>query len=332
MKKVFDMNGVSYDVATIHELDRFPNGTVFKNLYLEDLTLSRLPDNLIVKNDLRLRGTTGLTTLPPHTEVGNDLDLQDSDIETLPDGLTVNGCLWLNNCKLTRLPNNLTVNNVMDFRDTDIHIREIGTNCYIKNFGLNDLGIITNTLACDTLYISNYEKQLLDFSKIRAREVVLELSQEPAKMVNLNSSQLRIREKTNPAVPSVSLQIEASSLETVVANIPSSTELSLFLVKTFATSIRIIRKGLRNDRSGKLTTLKLNDVKATVILELDQSLKGTIAIQELSLTGNFEVSEVSGSGKGVVLPDYGILYGNMDIPKDLPVPNRFCCLGTITYQ
>ena len=54
-------------------------------------------------------------------KVGGKLDLMYSQIEKLPDNLTVNGYLWLDNCKnLQSLPNGLKVYGDLDLRFTNI--------------------------------------------------------------------------------------------------------------------------------------------------------------------------------------------------------------------
>jgi len=55
------------------------------------------------------------------TKVGGSLILMYSQIEKLPDNLTVNGYLWLDNCKnLQSLPNGLKVYGDLDLRFTNI--------------------------------------------------------------------------------------------------------------------------------------------------------------------------------------------------------------------
>jgi hypothetical protein len=54
-------------------------------------------------------------------KVGGKLDLMYSQIEKLPDNLTVNGYLWLDGCKnLESLPNGLKVKGGLDLRHTNL--------------------------------------------------------------------------------------------------------------------------------------------------------------------------------------------------------------------
>jgi len=53
-------------------------------------------------------------------QVSGDLDLRDTDITSLPSGLTVGGSLDLTDTKITSLPSDLKVGGSLDLRDTDI--------------------------------------------------------------------------------------------------------------------------------------------------------------------------------------------------------------------
>ena len=80
------------------------------NLNLENCkNLTSLPEGLEVGGDLDLSGS-GIETLPKDLKVGATLDLSYSDIRTLPEGLEVGGSLWLIGCWLiTSLPKGLHV-------------------------------------------------------------------------------------------------------------------------------------------------------------------------------------------------------------------------------
>ena len=49
-----------------------------------------------------------------------NLNLDNSNVQQLPDNLTVEGNLWLENTPIKELPNNLTVNGSLDLRDTPV--------------------------------------------------------------------------------------------------------------------------------------------------------------------------------------------------------------------
>lgn len=60
--------------------------------------------------------------IPAGTQIPNvpPLNLSDSDIELLPDNMTINGDLDLTNSKLRELPNNLTVKGILSLSGTDL--------------------------------------------------------------------------------------------------------------------------------------------------------------------------------------------------------------------
>ena len=71
------------------------------------------------KGDLNLQNTP-ITTLPNGLTVGGNLHLSNTQITTLPNGLTVGGNLDLYNTPITTLPNGLTVGGNLDLEDTPI--------------------------------------------------------------------------------------------------------------------------------------------------------------------------------------------------------------------
>jgi hypothetical protein len=70
-------------------------------------------DDLIVKGDLDLNRSE-IRTLPIGLRVKGDLDLSHSEIETLPKGLKVGGSLYLRGSKIRSLPEGLKVGNYLD--------------------------------------------------------------------------------------------------------------------------------------------------------------------------------------------------------------------------
>jgi hypothetical protein len=71
------------------------------------------------KDDLNLQNTP-ITTLPNGLTVGGNLDLEDTPITSLPNGLKVGGYLDLDNTKISTLPNDLKVGGDLDLRNTPI--------------------------------------------------------------------------------------------------------------------------------------------------------------------------------------------------------------------
>ena len=68
---------------------------------------------------LDLEGTN-ITSLPDNLTVGGSLDLEGTNITSLPDNLTVGGSLDLEGTNITSLPDNLTVGGSLDLRGTNI--------------------------------------------------------------------------------------------------------------------------------------------------------------------------------------------------------------------
>ena len=63
---------------------------------------------------------TPITSLPQGLTVGGDLDLGDTPITSLPQGLKVGGDLYLNNTLITSLPQDLKVGGDLNLNNTPI--------------------------------------------------------------------------------------------------------------------------------------------------------------------------------------------------------------------
>jgi hypothetical protein len=71
------------------------------------------------KGDLNLQDTP-ITSLPEGLKVGGDLDLSNTPITSLPEGLKVGGCLYLNNTPITSLPEGFIVGGNLHLNNTPI--------------------------------------------------------------------------------------------------------------------------------------------------------------------------------------------------------------------
>ena len=85
------------------DIKRLPNSLkkVGGNLWLNDTSITSLPDGLTVRGYLDLRNTP-ITSLPDGLTVGGGLDLSSTQITSLPDGLIVGGNLYLRNTPLSQ--------------------------------------------------------------------------------------------------------------------------------------------------------------------------------------------------------------------------------------
>lgn len=106
------------------------------------LTLEQARE-LMDKNDgnLDLEGTQ-ITSLPDGLIVGGDLDIRGTQITSLPDNLTVGGYLDLEGTRITSLPDNLTVGGSLNLRGTQI--TSLPDNLTVGGSIYNDLTQITN--------------------------------------------------------------------------------------------------------------------------------------------------------------------------------------------
>ncbi|EJL1706357.1 hypothetical protein NL898_003588, partial [Salmonella enterica] len=70
--------------------------------------------NITVTNNLNLEDVSDVDALPDNLTVGGWLYLRGTSITTLPDNLTVGGGLDLRGTSITTLPDNLTVGGWLD--------------------------------------------------------------------------------------------------------------------------------------------------------------------------------------------------------------------------
>jgi len=88
------------------------------------------------KGDLDLRNTP-ISSLPQGLTVGGYLDIHNTPITSLPQGLTVGGYLNLNSTPITSLPQGLTVGDDLYLKNTPITSLPqgltVGRNLYLRN-------------------------------------------------------------------------------------------------------------------------------------------------------------------------------------------------------
>jgi hypothetical protein len=104
-------------------LRRSASGEWEEEKYTSLKTLRRLeklpPNQRVVNGNLDLRDTS-ITSLPQGLKVGRDLKLENTPITSLPQGLKVGGSLWLTGTSITSLPQDLVVGDSLLLSDTPI--------------------------------------------------------------------------------------------------------------------------------------------------------------------------------------------------------------------
>ena len=96
-------------------------------------------DKLVHNGDLDL-SKTNIERLPNNLTVKGSLDISDTPIKELPKNLTVENGLWLENTKIERLPEDLTVESTLSLYNTPV--KELPENLTVKgNLWLDDSDI-----------------------------------------------------------------------------------------------------------------------------------------------------------------------------------------------
>jgi hypothetical protein len=137
--------------------------TTSKDLNLQSLPITSLPDNLDIKGYVDISNTE-IKSLPNNLKVGGRLNITDTDISSLPEDLklefslsasgtnisslpknlkVIKGSLDLSNTPLTSLPDNLEVGKVLDIRNTPLTSLpdnlEVGGDLIVNNSKITSL-------------------------------------------------------------------------------------------------------------------------------------------------------------------------------------------------
>ena len=118
------------------------------------------------QGDLNLSNTP-ITSLPEGLKVGGSLYLTNTKITSLPDGLEVGGVLFLANTPITSLPNDLKVGGSLYLTNTPITSLpsglKVGGNLNLRDTPItslpNDLKVGVNLYLQDTPLSSKYTKE-----------------------------------------------------------------------------------------------------------------------------------------------------------------------------
>lgn len=163
------------------------------NLCLSNTNYTELPENLVVKGDLRLddscirefpcnmtvKGSvsmknSSITEIPDGLIIHGTLDLKHSKVVKLPDGFFVGGCLLLNSSILTELPRNLTVLGYMMLNDYIEHLPEglvVGSD--ISLWENNKIETIPEDIVVGgSIHLNKYIKHLPDYLVIGGSVIV----------------------------------------------------------------------------------------------------------------------------------------------------------------
>lgn len=128
----------------IDENCTFRNGIIeiTKNLYLNDTSITSLPEGLHVEGNLDLRNTP-ITSLPEGLHVGGYLDLKNTPIKSLPSGLKVGRDLSLQDTPIESLPNDINIKTDLRLDNTPISKLPkrltVGENLYLRNTQITSL-------------------------------------------------------------------------------------------------------------------------------------------------------------------------------------------------
>lgn len=307
----------------------------FDNLFLRGTKIKKLPDNLTVLGTLDICETK-LVELPSNLVVGDRLVLAGSLVRHLPDNLKAH---------------------YLDLRKS--LVQSIGTNIYAGTIMAETSDFITEILRCD----------LFDFDPVgtkRELTSIFTLDNLEAEQVKIRPHRNLVVQgiKTNKLniymtyAQGNDIDLKIKRVQASVLNI--STKLQALSKAT--TGLIGIDDALIGDlfvypRANRPTslTLKSNVSCDSMVIEdfgaksdsyvshlfriqgariKELVVKRTIAkycqFSELVMDGNLFLAGDSNTLKRL-LPEYGIIYGNVTVPIGFNLPENFSCLGELCY-
>lgn len=296
------------------------------NVYSEDdfNKLKVLPRGNYFTGDLDLAGAK-ITRLPSNLVVKGNLSLSRSNVTQLPLGLSVADTLNLQHSLITQLvPMQVSE---LDLRESLVKVLDSSITG-IEHLILDSSVEVLDSFKCRTMHYTVIKESEVecDLSKFQVEEATL-LAERSCVLTGLNIPVLDIYNRAEEA----SLTLKSGKF----------TDLTLHSY----TSVNSIEWNIMPELHGDKITLDTNGRfnQARINLEglnIDQfdinttasvSYKSSIAFTQLRLKGDLTFSGLRGSSDiDFLLPDYGLVYGNMRVPKT-PIPKNFCCFGSVSY-
>lgn len=290
--------GRTYTIDQFNQLKVMPDGVEFYDLKLTNESVTKLPKNLVVHNQLVLTNTQ-VTKLPSDlkTEV---LVLSGSEVSSLPEGLTVR-TLNLNQSKLKSIGENITVTNNLYLDSTEMLNHQIAcVSCIISRIdspGLFDL----SQVVMDELIVEGREYDI-EVKNARAKRCLLTAS--PVVIDNSTFEEIKLHDITNkrnstPEHPA-RLRFQSGVCSDKLVIRESEAFIELEIDRATINTVRLHKQPYHN-----------------------------VKINELVLYGDLVVNSYVNITTPNLLPRLGVVYGDVYIPKNCEIPEFFSCVGTV---
>lgn len=283
MREFTDSQGNTYSEQELSSLDSMPDYTSF--------------------NTLDLRGTT-VTKLPKKLTVFHELDLSDSQVEELPSDLAV-GRLDLSWSKVKHIPTGVHIDKLYLAYSM---VTSIGTGLSVSDLYIDSTDNLTNLIQCRQCQIDPKRgTKELDLRNVKMNGLSVIEGDCRFLIKNAKADSFFISQIDNRPVSQFALaDSEFQTLEVKIQN-GSSLEIRDCQIKV----MEVISKHYKE------LSLDLSIRQANIEnLTCSGPLSG-LKIRELSLFGSLVIKNVIGAP---VLPERGIVYGDLGVPKGFYVP------------
>lgn len=290
-------NGVVFSEEDFNTLDEMPKGVVF-----QDLSFNR---NKVVKR------------LPKNLNVMHVLDLTNSRIEEIGENLNVGLRLLAQGTSLIELP---AKSNIRNISLLDTKIQKIGAYSEFKRLEL-DRTIDFNDLRCNHLHIPNKQQDShvdIDLSDLTTLMVEVEAYQ--ASISSFRTEHLKVSIVKSGG----SVQIEDATIDKLEASIHTDV---WRMMQTYDLRLNRIacKKAIISSMTINNLIVRINaNIEELKFISYPSSF---ITCLELANQGNVYIED----GYSVILPEHGVIYGDLKVPRGITVPDHLCCFGSVIY-
>lgn len=279
---------------------------------------------------LELLKGTSIRRLPRDIKVLRDLNLP-SNIEEISEGLVVERRLNLSDSQVTRIPDNVVAGS-LDLRGSKV--ASIGA-IQINNGRLfaNRTDVFKSKIQCGSLVLTDPSISEFDLQNIEVSTVSIESSG----VFNIKNANCRdfVIHSVNQREALTIQEINISNSQIVMLKMGDFLD-SGSLILRLISSVQSLNLQL-TAHEGKNCLVSLDnpviDEILVQVIDLEDMSDGRLVFDHLVVTTDeFKIQKVQGTKKvkdKISLPSNGIIYGNMDIPKEIEVPETFCCFGDI---
>lgn len=309
MKTFTDSHGKEWTEEELTTVDAMPPDSFFWDFDIENTTIKRLPKNLYIDNSL---------------------DLGYSSIEELQSGLRIEGELSLTNSAVTVLPSNLYALR-LTLAKSKLH--SIGTSIKVYRLNIDSTTALTSSIECESVYCyhnSNQDTTVLDFSNIKTKNLVLDT---PGSYSIRHVKAATIHVGSESSIGDLSLDLHDSEFVYMHIGKTTGKQVNPNICTISLTSVVGQKLYILNNKNVGLKLSISASIDDVIVYDRSRGYGASdIKILSLYLNGSLRITDGPLKNAPFLLPETGIVYGDLTVPNGLNIPETLSCLGTIYYS